>query len=181
MLYPLSYGGRKTQRKSTSRAEDAGRGIDVMFDTMQTELLDPPEIMEDGHAVTVRLRLSSTISPSERAWLRELLSRGEIEAPDRMVLVQAARGAALTNRHVRELLDVDSVQARRVLQRLRSTATSWRRSCSTSPLTDPSRTLTCDARPGCQRRRAVRCSPDSWTRASSRGRARVAAPGTPCR
>jgi ATP-dependent DNA helicase RecG len=101
-------------------AEDAGRGIDVMFDTMQTELLDPPEIMEDGHAVTVRLRLSSTVSPSERAWLRELLSRGEIEAPDRMVLVQAARGAALTNRHVRELLNVDSVQARRVLQRLRT-------------------------------------------------------------
>jgi ATP-dependent DNA helicase RecG len=100
-------------------AEDAGRGVDVMQDTMQSEMLDPPEFHDHGHAVEVVLHLRSTVAPVERAWIRELETRGELEGPDRIVLVHGARGEALANAHVRNLLGVDAHTARGILQRLR--------------------------------------------------------------
>ncbi len=100
-------------------AEDAGRGVDVMQDTMQSEMLDPPEFRDHGHAVEVILHIRSAIAPVERAWIRELEIRGELEGPDRIVLVHGARSEALTNARVRELLGLDAQGARAVLQRLR--------------------------------------------------------------
>lgn len=100
-------------------AEDAGRGIDVMQDTMRAELLDPPEFFETSHSVQVRLPLGGTITPRERAWIREIERRGSIRPEDRVLLLHAARGETLTNGNVRELLAVDSVHARQALQRLR--------------------------------------------------------------
>lgn len=100
-------------------AEDAGRGIDVMEDTMRAELLEPPEFAETSHSVRVRLPLGSTITPRERAWIREIEQRGSIRPEDRVLLLHATRGESLTNSNVRDLLGVDSVHARLALQRLR--------------------------------------------------------------
>lgn len=100
-------------------AEDAGRGIDVMEDTMQEQLLDRPTFADDGAFVTVTLPLGSTVAPSERAWITEMERRGDIRPADRVLLVHAARGEILTNQYARELLSVDSVDARSALQRLR--------------------------------------------------------------
>ena len=100
-------------------AEDAGRGIDVIQDTMQEEMLDPPVFNDHGHEVEVILPVRSPVAPVERAWVRELEQRGTLSGPDRLVLVHAARGETLTNSRVRAILQVDAETARDVLQRLR--------------------------------------------------------------
>lgn len=100
-------------------AEDVGRGIDVILDSMQREMLDPPRFEDTGHAVIVTLPIRSAVAPSERAWLREVETRGLIEPRDRVVLVHAARGEALSNARVRDLLGVGADAARRSLRRLR--------------------------------------------------------------
>jgi ATP-dependent DNA helicase RecG len=100
-------------------AEDAGRGIDVMEDAMLEEMLDPPKFDDFGHEVAVTLPIRSAVAPTERAWIRELESRGSLEGADRLVLVHAARGEILTNAKAREILDKDRPGARAVLQRLR--------------------------------------------------------------
>lgn len=100
-------------------AEDAGRGVDVMQDTMAAELLDPPRFHDEGHEVIVELPIRSAVAPAERAWVHELERRGELRGPDRVALVHAARGEILTNKRIRELLTVDSHDARAILHRLR--------------------------------------------------------------
>jgi ATP-dependent DNA helicase RecG len=99
-------------------AEDAGRGVDVMQDTMQAELLDEPVFTEPGSSVSVKLPLNSTVTPEERAWIREVERRGEIKPGDPLILVTAARGRTVTNAVARRLLKEDSVVARTRLQRL---------------------------------------------------------------
>lgn len=100
-------------------AEDAGLGVDLMQDVMAEHLLEPPEFVDSGHSVAVTLRIASTVTPRERAWVAELEQRGSLNPQDRLLLVHAARGRELTNAAAREVLDVDSVQARRALHRLR--------------------------------------------------------------
>jgi ATP-dependent DNA helicase RecG len=100
-------------------AEDAGRGIDVMEDTMLEEMLDPPRFEDHGHEVVVTLPVRSAVAPNERAWIRELERRGTLAGPDRLLLVHAARGETLTNSKVRRILQVDRSRARDALQRLR--------------------------------------------------------------
>ena len=101
-------------------AEDAGRGIRVILSEMAQDLRSDPDFAEQpqGH-VTVRLPIESPVSPEERAWARELEGRAELLPEDRRVLIEAARGAELTNAVVRSLLNVDSASARQSLQRLR--------------------------------------------------------------
>jgi len=99
-------------------AEDAGRGVDVMQDSMRAELLDPPRFHDTGHSVEVSLPVRSAVTARERAWVREVERRGEIEPTDRILLVHASRGEVLTNRRVRELTGLDRVEATRALQRL---------------------------------------------------------------
>lgn len=100
-------------------AEDAGRGVDVMQDSMAEALLDPPVFEDQVHSVRVTLPIRGPISPQERAWVMEVERRGEVQPPDRIPLVHAARGEELTNARVRELLGVDSRDARQSLRRLR--------------------------------------------------------------
>ena len=100
-------------------AEDAGRGIDIMQDSMMEELLDPPSFKDTGHSVEVALPVRGGVTTQERAWVREVEARGEIEPMDRIVLVHAARGEELTNSRVRELAHVDRFAATSALQRLR--------------------------------------------------------------
>lgn len=100
-------------------AEDAGRGVDVMVDSMLEEMLDPPLFEDAEHSVSVTLPIRSAVTPSERAWVREVEARGLIEPTDRILLVHAARGERLTNARVRELVGVDAGDARRALHRLR--------------------------------------------------------------
>jgi len=100
-------------------AEDAGRGVDVIEDTMQAEMLDPPHFSDEGHAVKVVLPIRSPVLPMERAWIQELERRGTLRGPDRLILVHAARGETLTNGKVRETLGIDQSEARDRLQHLR--------------------------------------------------------------
>ncbi len=100
-------------------AEDAGRGVDLMQDAMAAHLLDPPRFDADDASVTVTLPLTSTVTTTERAWITEIETRGELHPTDRILLVHAARGEALTNSAVRTLLGIDSTHARAALQRLR--------------------------------------------------------------
>jgi ATP-dependent DNA helicase RecG len=100
-------------------AEDAGRGIDVMEDTMLEEMLDPPRFEDRGHEVVVTLPVRSAVAPDERAWIRELERRGTVAGRDRLLLVHAARGETLTNARARAILQADRSQAREALQRLR--------------------------------------------------------------
>lgn len=105
--------------RSFDVAEDNGRGVDVMQDQMTEALLDPPHFEDQGHAVKVTLPIRGAISPQERAWVFEVERRGALAAEDRVTLVHAARGEALTNSRVRELLGADSRDARASLKRLR--------------------------------------------------------------
>jgi ATP-dependent DNA helicase RecG len=100
-------------------AEDAGRGVDVIQDTMAEALLNPPEFRDLGHAVSVTLPVLGPITPRERAWVSDLERRGEIRGPDRLLLVHAARGVVLANAKARQILGVGHVEAREILQRLR--------------------------------------------------------------
>jgi len=100
-------------------AEDAGRGVDVMVESMLQEMLDPPVFEESGHSVTVTLPIRSAVTSTERAWVREVETRGLIAPGDRILLVHAARGERLTNSRVRELAGIDANDARAALQRLR--------------------------------------------------------------
>ena len=100
-------------------AEDAGRGIDVMQDTMAQQMLDPPRFLDSGHEVVVELPVRSAVTATERAWVQELERRGSLQGVDRIILVHAARGESLTNRRVRELVGVNSDRAREILHRLR--------------------------------------------------------------
>lgn len=100
-------------------AEDAGRGVDIMQDSMMAELLDPPVFEDTGHSVVVALPVRGGVTAQERAWVREIEARGEIEPVDRILLVHAARGEELTNSRVRELAHVDRFTATHALQRLR--------------------------------------------------------------
>ena len=100
-------------------AEDMGLGVDRMQDQMRAEMLDPPEFDDSDAAVEVILPIHGAVAPREKAWIREAERRGGIAAPDRIALVHTGAGEVLTNAHVRELLNVDSVEARQILQRLR--------------------------------------------------------------
>ena len=104
--------------RSLGLAEDAGRGVDVMQDTMAAELLDPPRFFDHGHEVVVELPIRSAVTSSERAWIHELERRGDLRGIDRIALVHAARGEILTNKRIRQLLTIDAHAARDVLQRL---------------------------------------------------------------
>jgi ATP-dependent DNA helicase RecG len=100
-------------------AEDAGRGVDVMQDSMMEELLDPPAFVDSGHSVEVALPVRGGVTTAERAWVREIEARGGIEPVDRILLVHAARGEELTNARVREVAHVDRFAATQALRRLR--------------------------------------------------------------
>jgi ATP-dependent DNA helicase RecG len=100
-------------------AEDVGRGVDVMQDTMAAEMLEPPRFRDSGHEVVVELPIRSAVAPAERAWIHELERRGTLRGLDRIALVHAARGETLTNKRVRQLAAVDAHTARDVLHRLR--------------------------------------------------------------
>jgi len=100
-------------------AEDEGLGVDIMQDSMMAELLDPPTFEDTGHSVHVSLPVRGGVTTQERAWVREIEARGEIEPMDRILLVHAARGEELTNSRVRELAHVDRFAATHALRRLR--------------------------------------------------------------
>jgi ATP-dependent DNA helicase RecG len=99
-------------------AEDLGKGIDRMEDDMAAELLQPPEFEDDGSFFAVSLRLGGAVTPRERAWVRELIHSGRLDARAAVIVVAVAREGAVGNSEVRSLLDVDSVQARSILQAL---------------------------------------------------------------
>lgn len=99
-------------------AEDLGKGIDRMEDDMADELLRPPEFADDGSFFSVTLRLGGAVTTHERAWVRSLVQEGRLDGRAAMVVVGVAREGSITNGKVRSMLNVDSVEARSLLQSL---------------------------------------------------------------
>ena len=100
-------------------AEDSGQGIDVIEDSFEHELLESPQFFEDRSAVRVEMPLAGLVSVTERAWLAELERIGAVQAADRRILLAVLRQTRLTNAGARELMGMDSTQARAHLRRLR--------------------------------------------------------------
>jgi ATP-dependent DNA helicase RecG len=99
-------------------AEDLGKGVDRMQDDMAADLLDAPEFSQDGSFFTVTLRLGGVVTPRERAWVRELVRSGQVDPRGAAIVVAVARHGDTSNGEVRALLDIDSVEARSLLQSL---------------------------------------------------------------
>lgn len=99
-------------------AEDSGKGVDLIEDMMRDELLAKPKFSAPGSSVTVELPVLSGTSPEERAWVREVETRGAIEERDRVLLVHARRGELLTNQRARQLLNIGRDAAMLALKRL---------------------------------------------------------------
>lgn len=99
-------------------AEDKGLGIDRIEDDMAAELLHAPEFSTDGSFFTVDLRLDGVVTTRERAWVRGLIDDDHLDPRSALVVVAIARDGSITNGDVRELLNVDSTEARAVLQAL---------------------------------------------------------------
>lgn len=100
-------------------AEDSGQGIDVIQDGMRLELLHEPVFEETGDSFRVTLRLRGLVSTTERAWLAEHERQGRLHGGDRLLLLAVMRDGQVTNSRAREILGVDSVEARTRLGRLR--------------------------------------------------------------
>ena len=100
-------------------AEDAGRGIDLIRREMAAALRFEPTFEEVPTGwVRAVLPTDGPITPEELAWTHEILRDAELLPGDRRVLVEALRGAELTNSIVRSLLHVGVSPARNTLQRL---------------------------------------------------------------
>lgn len=99
-------------------AEDKGLGIDRIEDDMAAELLHAPEFTTDGSFFTVTLRLDGVVTPRERAWVRSLIADARLDPRSALVVVTIARRGSMTNGQVRELLGIDSTEARSILQAL---------------------------------------------------------------
>jgi ATP-dependent DNA helicase RecG len=100
-------------------AEDSGQGIDVIQDGMRLELLHEPLFEETEDSFRVTLQLRGLVSTTERAWLAEHERQGQLHAGDRLLLLAVMRDGQITNARARDILGVDSVEARTRLGRLR--------------------------------------------------------------
>lgn len=100
-------------------AEDSGQGIDVIQDGMRLELLHEPLFEETDESFSVTLKLHGLVSTTERAWLLEHERQGRLREGDRLLLLTVMRDERVTNARARDILGVDSVEARTRLGRLR--------------------------------------------------------------
>lgn len=100
-------------------AEDSGQGIDVIEDNMRMELLAEPAFVATPDDFTVQLPLRGLVSTTERGWLAEFERAGVLQPEERILLLTVARDERVTNARARDVLGVDSTEARTRLQRLR--------------------------------------------------------------
>lgn len=100
-------------------AEDSGQGIDVIEDNMRMELLAEPVFDAAPDSFAVHLPLRGLVSTTERGWLAEFERAGQLRADERILLLTIAREERVTNGRARDVLGVDSTEARSRLQRLR--------------------------------------------------------------
>jgi ATP-dependent DNA helicase RecG len=97
--------------------EEAGQGIDRMFEAMEDALLDPPEFEERSATFLVRLRGTSVFSAEDRLWIGKFAELG-LGADEKVALVYARRNGAITNEKLRMLRQVDRDASRHLLQGL---------------------------------------------------------------
>lgn len=99
-------------------AEDLGLGIDRIEDAMQLDMLEPPQFAATPHSVTVTLPTRAVVSAEERGWVNLLMHGRMITADQALIALQASRDGSVTNSTVRTMLDIDSTEARVLLQQL---------------------------------------------------------------
>ena len=100
-------------------AEDSGQGIDVIQDQMRLELLAEPFFVEQSDSFRVELHLGGLVSTDERGWLAEFERAGVLRVGERALVLAARREGRLTNPRARQVLAMDSTDARSRLRRLR--------------------------------------------------------------
>ncbi len=100
-------------------AEDSGRGIDLIEDSLRDDFLPEPVFADSSAMLRAELPTGRLITVEERAWLEHYRRTDDLDAEELLVLVQLARRHTASNAEVRRFLQVDSTQARAVLRRLR--------------------------------------------------------------
>ena len=97
--------------------EEAGQGIDRMFDEMEHALLDPPDFEEREASFIVRLRGTTLFTAEDRLWAAQFASLNL--GPDaKMALVYVRRNGSIRNEALRNLRNLDREASRNVLQDL---------------------------------------------------------------
>jgi len=98
--------------------EEAGQGIDRMFEAMEDALLDPPEFIERSATFLVRLRGTSVFTVEDRLWIGRFADLA-LGADEKIALVYARRNGSITNEKLRALRQqLDREASRRLLQGL---------------------------------------------------------------
>ena len=98
--------------------EEAGQGIDRMFEAMEDALLDPPEFVERSATFLVRLRGTSVFTVEDRLWIERFADLA-LGADEKIALVYARRNGSITNEQLRSLRQqLDREASRRLLQGL---------------------------------------------------------------
>ncbi len=97
--------------------EEAGTGIDRMYEQMEEALLDPPEFEERSNSFVVRFRGRSVFAAEDRLWVSRFSELG-LSADEKVALVYARRQGSVTNEELRAPRRLDATESRAVLQNL---------------------------------------------------------------
>lgn len=97
--------------------EEAGTGIDRMYEEMEDALLDPPQFDERSSSFLVRFRGRSVFAAEDRLWVSRFSELG-LNAHAKVALVYSRREGAVTNEDLQRLRGLSSNESRAVLQEL---------------------------------------------------------------
>lgn len=99
--------------------EGEGGGIREAIQALREAGLRPPRFVDTGIQFSVIISRHTLLSDDDLAWLGKVTDGFDLTSEERSILVSMRHGAAWTNTQVRrEFAPLDSVAARRMLQRL---------------------------------------------------------------
>lgn len=99
--------------------EGEGGGIREAIQALREAGLRPPRFVDTGIQFSVIISRHTLLSDDDLAWLGKVTAGFDLTSEERSILVSMRHGAAWTNTQVRrEFAPLDSVAARRTLQRL---------------------------------------------------------------
>lgn len=97
--------------------EEAGTGIDRIYDELADALLTEPEFEEPGESFCVRFRNTGVFAADDRLWILRFAEYG-LSPHEKIALVYARRHRAVANADLRRLRQLHGEESRRILQRL---------------------------------------------------------------
>ncbi len=104
---------------ATRVIEGEGGGIREAIQALRDAGLRPPRFVDTGIQFSVIISRHTLLTEDDLAWLRRVARGFDLTSEERSILVSMRHGATWTNTQVRhEFAPLDSVAARRMLQRL---------------------------------------------------------------